>query len=58
MRRVVFLDTGILGMVTNPRKYPEVRAWLQRLGTAGIEVWVPESPIMNFAGNSSGGEPG
>jgi hypothetical protein len=40
MRRVVFLDTGILGMVTNPRKYPEVRAWLQRLGTAGIEVWV------------------
>jgi predicted nucleic acid-binding protein len=42
MRRVVFLDTGILGMITNPRKYPEVRAWLQRLGTAGIEVWVPE----------------
>ena len=43
--RVVFLDTGPLGMVSNPKSSPEneeCRQWLKRLVDGGTRVIVPE----------------
>jgi len=43
--QVVLLDTGPLGLVTNPRRSPQSVAcaqWLQALVTRGIRVIVPE----------------
>lgn len=43
--RVVFLDTGPLGLATNPRRSPQSIAcaqWLQTLVIHGIRVIVPE----------------
>ena len=45
MSQVVFLDTGPLGLVTNPRRSPQSVAcaqWLQALVAHGIRVIVPE----------------
>lgn len=42
MSKVVLLDAGPLGMVTHPRKNPEVKMWLQQLLRRGIAVMVPE----------------
>lgn len=45
MNRVVLLDTGIIGLITNPKRSPESLActrWLQTLIKAGIRVILPE----------------
>lgn len=45
MSRVVLLDTGPLGLVTNPRRSPQSLAcaqWLQTLVAAGVRVIGPE----------------
>jgi hypothetical protein len=43
--RLVFLDTGPLGMVSNPRGKPPAlrcRQWVKDLSAAGVRVLVPE----------------
>jgi predicted nucleic acid-binding protein len=43
--RLVFLDTGPLGMVSNPRGRPQAircRQWARDLLAAGVRVFVPE----------------
>jgi len=45
VNRVVLLDTGIIGLITNPKRAPESLAcncWLQTLIKAGIRVILPE----------------
>ena len=45
MNRVVLLDTGIIGLITNSKRSPESLAcncWLQTLIKAGIRVIFPE----------------
>lgn len=45
VRRVVLLDAGPLGLVTNPNRSPQGMAcarWLQELITAGVQVVIPE----------------
>ncbi len=42
MSKVVLLDAGPLGMVTHPRKNPEIKTWLQQLLRRGVVVMVPE----------------
>ena len=42
---IVRLDAGPLGMVTNPKSYPENEAcknWLAKLASSGVEVMIPE----------------
>ena len=51
---VVFLDTGVLGFLTNPSNSEEpmeCKEWLDRILTAGAEVRVPESRITSFDEN-------
>ena len=43
--RLVFLDTGTLGMVANPRATPravQCQRWTRNLLAAGVRVFVPE----------------
>jgi predicted nucleic acid-binding protein len=43
--RLVFLDSGPLGLLTSPRGRPksdECRQWVKDLATAGVRVFVPE----------------
>jgi predicted nucleic acid-binding protein len=43
--RVVLLDAGPIGLLTNPNRSPEnlaCNAWLQALGNAGVRIVVPE----------------
>jgi hypothetical protein len=43
--RLVFLDTGTLGMVANPRGTPravQCQQWARNLLVAGVRVFVPE----------------
>ena len=43
--RLVFLDTGPLGLLSNPRGKPDAercREWVRCLLTAGVRVFVPE----------------
>jgi predicted nucleic acid-binding protein len=43
--RLVFLDTGTLGMVANPRGTPRAvrcQRWARRLLAAGVRIFVPE----------------
>jgi predicted nucleic acid-binding protein len=43
--RLVFLDTGVLGMVSNPRGKPrnaQCREWARGLLAAGVRLFVPE----------------
>src|SRR4051812_10311618 len=43
--RLVFLDTGVLGMISNPKGKPrngECRQWARELVSAGVWVFVPE----------------
>ncbi len=45
MSQVVLLDTGIIGLITNPKRSPESRAcnlWLQQLIRANFRVILPE----------------
>ncbi len=42
MRRLILLDAGPLGMVSHPRKNPEIKHWLQQLLLVGVRVAVPE----------------
>src|SRR2546427_9814407 len=42
MQRLALLDTGVLGMLTYPRKNPHILAWLQRLQQSGFEIRVTE----------------
>ncbi len=45
MSQVVLLDTGIIGLITNPKRSPESLActrWLQTLTQEGIRVILPE----------------
>jgi predicted nucleic acid-binding protein len=45
MSRVVLLDAGPLGMVSNPRSNPEAeecKTWLASLLQSGLEVVIPE----------------
>ena len=42
---IVLLDAGPLGMVTNPKSYPENEAcknWLAKLASSGVEIMIPE----------------
>jgi len=44
MMRLVFLDTGALGMVANPRGSPRAvqgHRWTRNLLAAGVRVFVP-----------------
>jgi predicted nucleic acid-binding protein len=43
--RLVFLDTGPLGLLANPRSTPQAnrcRQWVNDLQAAGVRVFVPE----------------
>jgi len=43
--RLVFLDSGPLGLLTNPRGRPksdQCRQWVKDLAAAGVRVFVPE----------------
>ena len=43
--RLVFLDTGPLGLMTNPRALPQAvrcRQWAKDLSAAGVRLFVPE----------------
>jgi predicted nucleic acid-binding protein len=43
--RLVFLDSGPLGLLTNPRGRPrseQCRQWVKRLAPAGVRFFVPE----------------
>ena len=45
MSDVILLDTGIIGLVTNPRATPEgdaCNAWLRRQLKAGLRALVPD----------------
>ena len=45
MIQAVFLDSGPLGLITNPRLSPQVLAcneWLRTLTSAGIRIVIPE----------------
>jgi predicted nucleic acid-binding protein len=42
MPRIVLLDTGILGMLTYPRRNPQIRPWLAKIRQTGVNVRVPE----------------
>lgn len=45
MSKAIYLDTGVLGMVTHPRANVEARAcvqWLRDMLAAGAKVYVPE----------------
>ncbi len=45
MIEAVLLDTGPLGLITNPRRSPDAeacRAWLADLVAADIQVFIPE----------------
>ena len=45
MSRTVLLDSGPLGMVTNPRRSPQSVAcaqWLQELVLSGVQIIIPE----------------
>jgi hypothetical protein len=42
--RLVFLDSGPLGLLTNPRGKPksdQCRQWVKDLAAAGVRVFVP-----------------
>ena len=43
--RLVFLDSGPLGLLTNPRGRPrsdQCRQWVKNLAAAGVRIFVPE----------------
>jgi hypothetical protein len=43
--RFVFLDSGPLGLLTNPRGRPKAdqcRQWVKDLAAAGVRIFVPE----------------
>jgi predicted nucleic acid-binding protein len=43
--RLIFLDTGPLGLISNPRAMPQTlrcRQWARELLTAGVRIFVPE----------------
>jgi len=42
VRRIVLLDTGPLGKIVNPAKFPDAELWLERLVDVGADVLVPE----------------
>lgn len=45
MKRIILLDAGPLGLITNPKQSPQNTAcnqWLQSLFLAGVHVMVPE----------------
>ena len=42
MRRIIILDTGPLAKIVNPRKFPEIKQWLQQLQRAGEDIRIPE----------------
>ena len=51
--RLVFLDSGPLGLLTNPRGRPksdQCRQWVKNLAAAGVRVFVPE--IADYEGRN------
>lgn len=42
MSRVILLDAGPLGMVTHPRKNPEIKAWLDAWLRSDRSIVIPE----------------
>jgi predicted nucleic acid-binding protein len=42
LSKVILLDAGPLGMITHPRKNPEIKEWLQNLVRSSCRVRVPE----------------
>jgi toxin FitB len=42
VRRIVLLDSSPLGLLSHPRKHPEIKAWVQVVIKAGFVVRVPE----------------
>jgi hypothetical protein len=52
--RLIFLDSGTLGMVSHPRRRPrnvQCQKWAQDLVAAGVRVFVPEIADLRFAAN-------
>jgi hypothetical protein len=53
MSTLVFLDTGPLGMVTNPRVTPQTERctnWMEGLLTRGVRVLIPAPGKVSFYG--------
>ena len=42
MARIILLDSGPLGMITHPRRSPDVAAWFIGLRRSGVLIRVPE----------------
>jgi toxin FitB len=42
MSRVILLDAGPLGMVTHPRKNPQIKTWLDALIRSNTSIIIPE----------------
>ncbi|MDM8522523.1 hypothetical protein QUF80_04055 [Desulfococcaceae bacterium HSG8] len=42
MSKIILLDAGPLGMITHPRKNPDIKAWMGNLVRFGAIVRVPE----------------
>mgnify|MGYP001587273156 FL=1 len=42
MISIIVLDSGLLGKIVHPRRYPEVEAWIEHVLASGINVILPE----------------
>jgi predicted nucleic acid-binding protein len=42
MTKLVLLDAGPLGLITHPKRNPEIKAWLDDLIEDGIDAAIPE----------------
>ncbi len=42
MSRLILLDAGPLGMITHPRKNPQIKAWLDDLIRSNSSIIIPE----------------
>jgi predicted nucleic acid-binding protein len=42
MNKIVLLDAGPLGMISHPRKNPEIKIWIDRLIRSGANVVISE----------------
>lgn len=55
MRDITVLDSGPLGMISNPKasaENDEIKEWLRNLLSRDGIIIIPESPIMKFGVNS------
>jgi toxin FitB len=42
VRRIVLLDAAPLGLLSHPRKHPEIQGWVEELLQSGLIVCIPE----------------